>query len=381
MTYEKAGVVYADVDSFKRRAQAEALKTREGNPLARLGFREISQSRGESVFLLESVRRNTFRLAHVEEGLGTKNLVADAMQNPFNYGAIAQDTVAMIVNDMITLGSFPLSMEMHLAVGSSDWFKDEDRAKSLIAGWLAACREARCVWGGGETPVLKGLVLSESFVISGSAVGVTKPRVKPMMASRIRLGDHILLAQSSGVHANGLTMCRGIAEKLNKDNNLEWAYRRLLWPSQFGSRVGGPPCFGEALLKPTPIYVPLVENLLDAGVDIHYGVNITGHGWRKLMRAPKPFTYRVEALPPDLPIFRFIQEQGGVEEREMYSTFNMGAGFALYVPSKYVKKAEEAGKRWGLFDAGLVCRSQDGRRRVQIVPKNILFEEEELNIR
>jgi len=66
-------------------------------------------------------------------------------------------------------------------------------------------------------------------------------------------------------------------------------------------------------------------------VDIHYAVNITGHGWRKLMRVTQPFSYIIDHIPVPHPVFSFIQEHGPVDDKEAYTNLNMGAGFALYV--------------------------------------------------
>lgn len=136
MTYAETGVNYDAMDPFKRLAQLAARET-AGN-IARLNggeFQEFEPSRGESAYLIETA---TSYLAHVEEGLGTKNLVADAMYiltGKSYYDQVAQCTVAMIVNDLITLGALPLSVAMHLAVGTSDWFNDEKRTGDLIFGW------------------------------------------------------------------------------------------------------------------------------------------------------------------------------------------------------------------------------------------------------
>src|SRR3989338_2737799 len=125
MTYAGAGVDYDAMDQFKRMAKLAGRET-AGN-IRRLNngeFREVEMSRGESVYLIEAAKSY---LAHVEEGLGTKNLVADAMYSLTGrsyYDNIAECTVAMIVNDLVTLGALPLSVAMHLAVGTSDWFND-----------------------------------------------------------------------------------------------------------------------------------------------------------------------------------------------------------------------------------------------------------------
>ena len=190
MTYASTGVNYDAMDPFKRRAQLAARET-AGN-ITRLNngeFREFEPSRGESAYLIEGTKSY---FAHVEEGLGTKNLVADAvrelqrasytilqLKGKSYYDQIAQDTVAMIVNDLVTLGALPLSVAMHLAVGNSDWFDDNDRCLDLVVGWRNACNLARCTWGGGETPTLKGIIVPGTVVLSGSAIGIIKPKERP----------------------------------------------------------------------------------------------------------------------------------------------------------------------------------------------------------
>ncbi len=370
MTYSGVGVDYDAMDPFKRMAQLAGRET--AHNIERLNggeFRELEMSRGESAYLIEAAK-NYF--AHVEEGLGTKNLVADAMYTLTGksyYDQIAQDTVAMIVNDLITLGALPLSVAMHLAVGTSDWFKDEQRCRDLVEGWKKACDMARCVWGGGETPTLKGVVVPEAVVLSGSAMGIIKPKER-LITAKIQHGDRIILFESSGIHANGLTLARKIAE------NLERGYLTLLPDGR---------TYGESLLEPTHIYVPLVEDCLDAGVEIHYAVNITGHGWRKLMRAHGNFTYLIERLPTPLPIFDFIQQHGPIEDLEAYGNLNMGAGFALIVPRSEIPKVyrviSESAPMYpfNAVAAGWVKESEG--KRVVIVPKGLEYLGSTLGVR
>jgi phosphoribosylformylglycinamidine cyclo-ligase len=369
MTYANSGLDYDPIDRFKVWAQKAAIETERGNPLRRLGFRIVPTSRGESAFMLEPTRRDKYALAHVNEGLGTKVLVADAMteNQTFYYEGISQDTIAMVVNDMATLGAFPLSMQMHLAAGKSDWFNDEYKIKGLIRGWKETCIKARCVWGGGETPVLKDIVSPTTCVIAGSADGVTKKKHPTMASDRILPGDAIMIAPHTGVGANGLTLCRALAEKLPGGYS---------YPLGMGGRT-----YGQVLLDPTPIYSTLVEDLLDAGVDVHYAVNITGHGWRKFMRAPQVLVYRITEMPPELGIFKFIQKKGNVDLREMYGTFNMGAGFGLFIPKRQVAKAIKVGRKWNLYRAGEVQTAKDGVKKVVIVPQDIIFYGDELKVR
>lgn len=365
MTYAGTGVDYDAMDPFKRMAQLAARET-AGN-IARLGegkFRECEPSRGESAYLIEST---DCYLAHVEEGLGTKNLVADAMYaltGKSYYDQVAQCTVAMIVNDLITLGALPLSVAMHLAVGTSDWFDDQKRTRDLVDGWKNACNLARCTWGGGETPTLKGIVVPEAVVLSGSAIGIIKPK-EQLIAGSIQHGDAIVIIESSGIHANGLTLARKIADKL---------------PEGYLTSLSDGRTYGETLLDPTHIYVELIEDCLDIGVDIHYVVNITGHGWRKLMRATQPFTYVIETLPTQLPIFDFLQQHGPVDDLEAYGNLNMGAGFALYVTEVEAAQVIDFAQRLSLraFVAGHI---EDGDKKVVIKPKNLEYRAETLAVR
>ncbi len=360
MTYAGVGVNYDAMDPFKRMAQLAGRETADN--ISRLGFTEVEMSRGESVYLIDA---GDYFLAHVEEGLGTKNLVADAMYKftgKSYYDQIAQDTVAMIVNDMITLGALPLSVAMHLAVGVSDWFNDKRRCCDLVAGWKKACDLARCVWGGGETPTLKGVVVPDAVVLSGSAIGVVHPR-KRLISADIQGGDSIIFILSSGIHANGLTMARKIAEKL---------------PNGYLTKLSDGRTYGETLLDPTNIYVGMVEDCINAGVDIHYAINITGHGWRKLMRTTEPFAYIVEHLPDQLPIFDFMQKHGPIDDQEAYANFNMGAGFALYVPARHVKKVLEVIYPCGI-DVGHIERSEE--KKVVIKPIGLEYLGSTLGVR
>jgi len=364
MTYAGSGVDYGALDPFKRRAQLAGRSTADA--IRRLGVSEVEMSRGESAYLVETPDSY---LAHVEEGLGTKNLVADAMYrlvpSRSYYDHIAQDTVAMIVNDMVTLGALPLAVAMHLGAGSSDWFKDERRAGDLVDGWRKACQLARCAWGGGETPALSGVVEAATVVLAGSAIGVIKPKGR-LIRGNIQHGDAIVMFESSGIHANGLTLARAIADRAPN------GYLTLL-------RDGRP--YGEVLLNPTHIYVGAIEDCLSRGVDIHYAVNITGHGWRKLMRASDPFAYLVEQIPVPQPVFEFMQSIGAVDDAEAYGNFNMGAGFAIYVPEKDVATVLDVAKAFpfGALRAGHVENS--ATKRVVITPKGLTYDADTLGVR
>jgi phosphoribosylformylglycinamidine cyclo-ligase len=365
LSYEGSGVNYDQLDAFKRACQRAAAATTV--LLAAHGLSEAPGTRGESAYLIETPEEF---LAHVEEGLGTKNLVADAMlaltRRSF-YSNIGIDTVATIVNDLITCGALPISVAMHAAVGDAGWFSDPRRSEAMAAGFAAGCFQAQAVWGGGETPTLRGIVNPSTIVLAGSAIGRIRPK-KLRIVGDVQDGDAIVLLASSGVHTNGLTLCRALAERL---------------PQGYLTPIGDGRTYGEALLNPSVIYVRYIGALQSAGVPVHYAAHITGHGWRKLMRLEEAFVYRITDLgPPAPPVFDFIREKGPVDVREAYATFNMGAGFAVYVSARDVaaclRLAEQSGYRaW----VGGTVQKQGRRKAVEIVPLSITFEAETLQVR
>jgi phosphoribosylformylglycinamidine cyclo-ligase len=364
LSYESSGIGYDALDAFKRLCQREAATTVRS--LAAHGLSEPKNIRGESAYLIETPASY---LAHVEEGLGTKNLVADAMfklTGKSFYANIGIDTVATMVNDLITTGALPISVAMHAAVGDSNWFDERQRAEDLARGFAEGCRLSNAVWGGGETPALKGIVNPETIVLAGSAIGTIFPKTHRITGD-IHEGDAIIFLASSGVQTNGLTLCRALADKLRDGYLTELPDDRT---------------YGQTLLDPSVIYVRFIQACQQAKVPLHYAVHVTGHGWRKLMRAPDPFVYRITDVRPPLPIFDFIQTHGPVDIREMYATFNMGVGFAVYLDpadaERTLKLARESG--YDAYRAGTVAR--DGSRKaVEIVPLDITFDADTLQVR
>lgn len=364
--YAAAGVDYAAVDPGKLLAQQTAQAT--SGALLRRGVREVPESRGESAYAVDLGDRY---LTMVTEALGTKNLVADAVRSITGssaYDRIAQDTVATILNDLSTLGGVPLAITAYWAAGESVWFNDAARMADLVRGWGAACQAAGCAWGGGETQVLSGMIAPGTVILGGSATGSVSPKEHLLLGSRVGPGDSILIAPATGIHANGLTLARKIAERLS---------------SGYATVVPGDPQgrgYGEVLLDPSPLYGPLVELLQQQGIDLHYAAHITGHGWRKLMRAPQDLTYVVDALPERPPIFELITQAAAIDDGEAYGTFNMGAGYALFVAEPDTDRACQIARAagWSLLRAGNV---ELGPKRVVLRPIGVTFDGASLAIR
>ncbi len=367
MRYSQSGVEYGALDAFKRACQQAAATT--AGMLAQHGLNEPQNVRGESAYLLET--SDAF-WAHVEEGLGTKNLVADAMGKLTGqryYKNIGIDTVATIVNDMITCGALPISVAMHAAVGESNWFDDLQRSSDLAAGFAEGCRRAGAVWGGGETPALAGIVEPNGMVLAGSAMGRVMPKSNHIVG-QVRDGDAIVLLASSGVHTNGLSLCRAIAEKL---------------PQGYLTELPSGRAYGQALLDESIIYVDFLRACQRNQLQPHYAAHITGHGWRKLMRLSEPWVYwMTNPIPPDgIPeIFQFICASGPVDQVEAWGTFNMGAGFAAYVDATDAERCIQIAKAAGYSAwVGGRVRKEGTRKAVVIEPLHIEFEGESLRVR
>jgi phosphoribosylformylglycinamidine cyclo-ligase len=366
LSYESSGVRYDQLDAFKRACQRAARST--AGLLTAHGYAEPATTRGESAYLIEAPDHF---LAHVEEGLGTKNLVADAVYAATGkcfYREIAIDTVATIVNDLVTCGALPISVAMHAAVGDSGWFADEQRTAGLVDGFAEGCRAAGAVWGGGETPTLQGIVEPKTIVLAGSAIGKIAPK-NLRITGDVHAGDAIIFLASSGVQTNGLSLCRKIAASL---------------PQGYQTPVGfdDPRTFGEALLAPSVIYVAFVRECQRRGLKLNYVAHVTGHGWRKLMRLEQPFVYEITHVRPPLPVFRFLQQAGPVAEREMYATFNQGIGFAAYVAPERADAVLAAAKATG-YEAWIAGQvKQQGSRKAVVVPSlGLTFEGDTLQVR
>jgi phosphoribosylformylglycinamidine cyclo-ligase len=364
LSYESSGVRYDQLDAFKRACQRAARTT--AGALEAHGYREPAAIRGESAYLIEA---DDHYLAHVEEGLGTKNLVADAVYAQSGkcfYREIGVDTVATIVNDLATCGALPIAVAMHAAVGDSGWFADEKRTGDLVAGFAEGCRQAGAVWGGGETPTLRGIVEPETIVLAGSALGKIAPKSLRIVGD-VRDGDAILFLASSGVQTNGLTLCRQIADQL---------------PQGYATPLGDGRTFGEALLAPSVIYVAFVRECQRRSLKLNYVAHVTGHGWRKLMRLEEPFVYEIANVRPAPALFQFLAKAGPISPREMYATFNQGIGFAACVAPELAEPTVAAAKAAG-YDAWVAGRvKKDGARKAVVVPPlGLTFEGETLQVR
>jgi len=363
ITYAQVGDDYYTKDPVNKLSQKAAAAT--AIHLKKANFSEVSATRGESAFVW---KQGDVYMASVVECLGTKNLIADEMRKITKktyYDVIAQDTVATFINDLSTVGAKPLVVHAYWAVEDNNWLHDRDRMTDFIRGWKKACDLAGATWGGGETPTLKGIIKPNTVDLAGSAVGIIKNKNAVITDQNLKIGDRIILIRSAGINANGISLARAVAKKL---------------PKGYATKLKNGKMFGEAILTKTNIYAKLIQDLLDANVDIHYISNITGHGLRKIMRARQNYTYVIEKVFDPQEVFLFIQKHAKINDFEMYQTFNMGQDYAFFLPSRDVAAAQKIITKCGFesLNAGYV---EKGPRQVIIKPKNLQYKSETLDLR
>ena len=200
--------------------------------------------------------------------------------------------------------------------------------------------------------------------LAGSAVGVVPHGRAPILGAELAAGDEIVLVASSGLHANGSSLARQVAERS---------------PRGYATPIADGRSLGEALLDRSVIYVGLVRALLESGLEIHYLSHITGHGLLKLMRPRCDLSYTIHSLPPVPPVLAHLVAATGMSDASAYSTFNMGAGFAVYCApgcgTEIVRLASERSLSAQL--AGVVG---EGPRRVVLEELGVVFDGAELDL-
>jgi phosphoribosylformylglycinamidine cyclo-ligase len=245
------------------------------------------------------------------DGVGTKLKLAFLLDK---HDTVGIDCVAMCVNDIICGGAKPLFFLDYIACGKNQ----PERIAAIVSGVAEGCVQAGAALIGGETAEMPGFYPENEYDLAGFAVGLVD-RAKIIGPSRMRAGDVLLALPSSGLHSNGFSLVRRVFD-LAKENLT--AYRESLAMS-----------LGEALLAPTKIYVRPLLALIEQ-IDVHGAAHITGGGFYENIPRILPQGLRAVLrrgnwqLPP---LFALVQKQGGIPERDMFNTFNMGVGMLLAV--------------------------------------------------
>ena len=243
------------------------------------------------------------------DGVGTKQRIAQLMGI---HNTVGIDCVAMCVNDIVCCGAKPLFFLDYIAIGRNE----PEKVASLVSGVAEGCVQAGCALIGGETAEHPGTMQPEDYDLAGFSVGIVD-QDRILRKDSVRKGDVILGLPSSGIHSNGYSLVRKVFD-------VEHALLEAR-VEELGMTLG------EALLTPTRIYVKPVLAALETGC-VHGISHITGGGFYENIPRCLPNGYQAKiekAAIPVLPVFRLLQERGGIPERDMFNTFNMGIGMSL----------------------------------------------------
>jgi phosphoribosylformylglycinamidine cyclo-ligase len=305
ITYKDAGVDVEGGNRFVRKIAPYVRSTFTKNVLADIGG-------FGSLFSADFKDMEEPVLVSGTDGVGTKLKIARMMNR---HDTIGIDAVAMCVNDIVTSGARPLFFLDYISCGKLH----EDILADVVKGIAEGCLQSGCSLVGGETAEHPGVMDPDDYDIAGFAVGVVD-RKKIINGETIRPGDKIIGLPSTGIHSNGYSLVRKLFFEKKK-----YTVETLV--------PGLDNDLGTILLTPTKIYVKTVHSCLDAGISIKGIVHITGGGFYE--NIPR-------ILPPDTavkisrhsfpvpPVFKVIQRDGDIEEREMFTTFNMGIGMMLF---------------------------------------------------
>lgn len=312
--YKQAGVDIAAGNEAVERMKKHVKRTFRPEVLADLGG-------FGGLFGLNKDKYDEPVLVSGTDGVGTKLKLAFAMDK---HDTIGIDAVAMCVNDIVVQGAEPLFFLDYLACGKLV----PEKIEAIVAGVAEGCVQAGCALIGGETAEMPGMYADGEYDIAGFAVGIVD-RKNMVDGSDIRPGDVVLGLASSGVHSNGFSLVRKLLLE-QKGYGLDEAL-----PGFAGETLG------SVLLTPTKIYVKTILALLKK-VKIKGMAHITGGGF--LENIPRCLPDGVNAHIaygswPILPVFRLLQEAGGISNNDMLRTFNMGIGMMLIVSAAEAERA------------------------------------------
>lgn len=247
------------------------------------------------------------------DGVGTKLLVAQRLGR---YDTIGIDCVAMNANDVICVGARPVSLVDYIAVHHVD----ADALAAIAKGLHDGARLADCNIPGGEIAQLREMMHGSDgypFELVGTCIGTVHPD-RVLVGAAVAPGDVVIGLASSGLHSNGYTLAR----------------HALLERAGLGLEAHVPELgrtLAEELLEPTTMYVRVAMALLDQGLGVKALLHITGDGLLNLTRVVAPMGFVIDRPLPPQPVFALIQHAAGVDDAEMYRTFNMGTGLAVVV--------------------------------------------------
>lgn len=259
---------------------------------------------------LEGIREPV--LVSGTDGVGTKLKLAFLMDK---HDTVGIDCVAMCVNDIICVGAKPLFFLDYIACGKNY----PEKIAQIVSGVAEGCVQSRAALIGGETAEMPGFYPEDEYDLAGFAVGVCD-KSKVLDKESIRPGDVLIGLPSSGIHSNGFSLVRKVFDVENTDLGRHY------------DELGGK-SLGETLLTPTKIYVKPMLSLFER-VTVKSVSHVTGGGFYENIPRSLPKGIGVKIKRSDvrvLPIFDILMKEGGIPERDMFNTYNMGVGMTAVV--------------------------------------------------
>ena len=280
------------------------------------------------------------------DGVGTKLKIAFTLDK---HDTVGIDCVAMCVNDIACAGGEPLFFLDYVACGKNE----PEKIATIVKGVAKGCLLSECALIGGETAEMPGFYPVDEYDLAGFAVGIVDE--KDLITGKdIKPGDTLIGIASSGVHSNGFSLVRSVFTITEESLNTYY--------DSLGKTLG------EALLAPTKIYVKTLKNIKAAGIKVKGCSHITGGGFYEniprmlhdgVRAVVKKDSYEVPA------IFKMLQNDGDIEEKIMYNTFNMGIGMVLAVNPADVDKTLAAIKEAG-EEAYVIGSVEEGEKGVTL---------------
>lgn len=256
------------------------------------------------------------------DGVGTKLKLAFLQDR---HDTVGVDCVAMCVNDILCVGAKPLFFLDYIACGKNVPEKIADIVKGVADG----CVQSECSLIGGETAEMPGFYPEDEYDLAGFAVGIVDKK-KVIDRNSVKEGDVIIGIASSGIHSNGYSLVRKVFDVENQDLTVK--------PEELGGKT-----LGEVLLTPTKIYVKPMLALFKE-IQPHGVMHITGGGfYENIPRGlPEGFSAKISKDSLEVPaVFKMLMEKGGIPERDMFNTYNMGTGMTVVVDEKDADRAIE----------------------------------------
>ena len=314
LTYRKAGV---DISKIKQSQKAIGRLIASTHKLQKKA--KITHGFGHYAGIVEIPGGKI--LATHTDGVGTKVVIANMMKK---YNTIGIDCIAMNVNDIICIGATPISFVDYIAANKND----QQIFKEIVKGLVTGAKKSAMPIVGGETAIMPDVIEGKGFAfdLAGMVVGLVEKK-EMVLGNKIKTGDIIIGANSTGIHSNGYSLAR----------------KALLTKYSVKDKIRGVGTIGNELLKPTEIYTnPILEIIKKC--KINGLAHITGGAFTKLLRLKK-IGYEIDNLPKIPPIMGLVEEQG-VKPEEMYKTFNMGVGFCVIAPKEEATKIRSTFKKY-----------------------------------